>query len=406
MKSPRLLQINITANWGSHGKIAEGIGRVAMNNGWESFIAYGRYANSSSSQLFHIGSMMDEYIHGIGSRLLDNHGLMSSSATKKLITFIKELRPNIIHLHNIHGYYINYELLFQYLSTVDIPVVWTLHDCWTFTGHCAHYMFVHCEKWKTECHHCPQLSTYPKSWWVDASRRNFRKKRELFQSPSKLTLVPVSKWLETQIKQSFFFNQSIHQIYNGIDINVFKPVADSAVIKHKFGIDPNKKIILGVASSWYRKGLDDFFKLRTMLGNDYDILLVGVPKNKKNEIAGAGMIPIDRTQNVHELVAMYTCADVFFNPTWEDTLSLTNLEAMACGTPVVAYDTGGVGETITPNTGFVINCGNVEHAMNAIVSITNGKSGILPEKCIENVRKKFCQNDRFTEYLKLYEQLL
>ena len=168
---PKLLQINITANWGSHGKIAEDIGALTIENGWDSHIAYGRRSNESKSQLYHIGNMADEYLHGIASRIFDNHGLMSVGATKKLIDYIRQINPDIIHLHNIHGYYLNYPLLFEYLSKYGKPVVWTLHDCWTFTGHCAHYMFANCEKWKTECNNCPLLSNYPASMLFDRSKK-------------------------------------------------------------------------------------------------------------------------------------------------------------------------------------------------------------------------------------------
>ena len=173
----KLLQINITANWGSHGKIAEGIGNVVMSHGWESHLAYGRWSNPSSSQLYHIGSMMDERIHGVASRLFDNHGLMSKGATLQFLRYVEQLNPDIIHLHNIHGYYLNYPELFSFLSQLNKPVVWTLHDCWSYTGHCAHYMYVHCDRWKTHCGHCPQKNAYPASILLDRSSRNFDMKK-------------------------------------------------------------------------------------------------------------------------------------------------------------------------------------------------------------------------------------
>ena len=189
----KLLQINITANWGSHGKIAEGIGNVVMSHGWESHVAYGRWANPSNSQLYHIGSMMDERIHGVGSRLFDNHGLMSKRATIRFLNYVKQLNPDIIHLHNIHGYYLNYPELFSFLSLANKPVVWTLHDCWSYTGHCAHYMYVQCDRWKTHCELCPQKRSYPASLLLDRSYRNYDMKKQAFLSVPNLTLVPVSK---------------------------------------------------------------------------------------------------------------------------------------------------------------------------------------------------------------------
>lgn len=255
----RLLQINITANWGSHGKIAEGIGRLAMDHGWESVIAYGRWSNPSQSRLYHIGSMMDERWHCMAARLLDNQGLMSRGATARLIAFINNYRPSLIHLHNIHGYYLHYPMLFEYLSQAGIPVVWTLHDCWPFTGHCANYIYADCEKWQTHCHHCPQIGTYPKSYFMDRSARNYDLKRTAFTSVPRLTIVPVCQWLKNEVARSFLKDLSVHRIYNGIDLDVFRPSADKETVKKKYGISADKHLILGVASNWYRKGLEDFF---------------------------------------------------------------------------------------------------------------------------------------------------
>ena len=347
----KLLQINITANWGSHGKIAEGIGQAAIKQGWQSYIAYGRWTNPSTSNLFHVGNSWDEMRHGIASRLLDNHGLMSQKATKSLLQFVRNVNPDIVHLHNIHGYYLNYPLLFQYLCQHDIPVVWTLHDCWSFTGHCAHYEFIGCEKWKTHCAECPQKGAYPKSLLLDRSYRNFEQKKEVFLSLNRLTLVPVSRWLQRQLQQSFFKHTPTRLIYNGIDTNVFSKQTEVSWIKEKYGIPAHCAIVLGVASNWYRKGLPDFLQLASLLPPSIRIVLVGLTKQEQNLAARAGIVGISRTDNLHELCSLYSVASVYFNPTWEDTFPTTNLEAMACGTPVVTYNTGGSPETVTAGTG-------------------------------------------------------
>lgn len=271
----KLLQINITANWGSHGKIAEGIGNIAISHGWDSYIAYGRWFNPSKSHLFHIGSMLDERIHGVMSRLFDIHGLMSKYATKQLITYIEKINPDIIHLHNIHGYYLNYPILFKFLAKTNKPIVWTLHDCWAFTGHCAHYMYIGCDNWKSHCYKCPQIHAYPKSVLFDNSKKNFDLKKKFFLMPQHLVLVPVSKWLENDVKQSFLNKHKIAQIYNGIDTQVFAPSTTCDVFT-KYKIQQGKRIILGVASNWYRKGLNDFFQLSELIDNQYIIFLVGL----------------------------------------------------------------------------------------------------------------------------------
>lgn len=402
---PKLLQINITANWGSHGKIAEDIGALTIENGWDSHIAYGRRSNESKSQLYHIGNMADEYLHGIASRIFDNHGLMSVGATKKLIDYIRQINPDIIHLHNIHGYYLNYPLLFEYLSKYGKPVVWTLHDCWTFTGHCAHYMFANCEKWKTECNNCPLLSNYPASMLFDRSKKNFQQKKQSFLSVDNLTLVPVSKWLEGELRQSFFKTKNIHLIQNGIDVQRFTPIGQKDNILAKYGIPQNKKVILGVASNWYRKGLDDFIAIRHMLPNDNHIILVGLSKKDKKKLPN-NIIGIMRTENIDELVALYSACDVFFNPTWEDNFPTTNLEAMACGTPVITYNTGGSPEVITPETGIVIERGDLQSAVNAIKQVCIKGEKTYNDVCRNNILEHYNRMTMLNNYMALYHSLL
>lgn len=401
---PKLFQINITANWGSHGKIAEGIGAKAIENGWESYIAYGRWYNESKSQLYHIGNMVDEYIHGMVSRFFDNQGLMSVGATQKLIDYIQQINPDIIHLHNIHGYYLNYPLLFKFLSQSGKPIVWTLHDCWAYTGHCAHYMFAGCEKWKKECDNCPLLSNYPSSILFDRSKKNFLQKKKSFLSLENLTLVPVSKWLEEELRQSFFKTKKIHLIQNGIDTQRFAPIEQRKYILEKFKIAHHEKIILGVASNWYRKGLDDFIALRTMLPNNYSIVLVGL-SDKEKKLLPNNIIGIERTENVDELVALYSTSDVFFNPTWEDNFPTTNLEAMSCGTPVVTYNTGGSPEAITQETGIVVERGDLDAAAKSIIEMCKiGKD--ISSKCRNRIINVFDSISMLSKYIELYNSIL
>lgn len=402
---PKLLQINITANWGSHGKIAEALGRMVMQQGWESYIAFGRWFNPSQSHLYRIGSNWDEYVHGLGSRLLDNHGLMSHHATKKLMSYIKSIHPDIIHLHNIHGYYLNYPLLFRFLAESKIPVVWTLHDCWPFTGHCAHYMYAGCNKWQTHCRHCPLISNYPRSLFADRSYRNFEKKRNSFLSLSNLTLVPVCNWLQAEVKQSFLKDIPIHQIYNGIDISRFSPQEDTKDIRDKFNIPLKNKVVLGLASNWYRKGLDDFISLRDMLGSSYSIVLVGL-KDREMKKLPDHIIGIKRTENINDLIKLYSTANVFFNPTWEDNFPTTNLEALACGTPVVTYDTGGSAEAIDRMTGYKIKQGDLTSAARVIKDIATKDKGFFADNCRKRVTENFADIQCYTEYFKLYQHIL
>ena len=299
----KLLQINVTANSGSTGRIAEGIGLVAQSAGFESWIAYGRVGRESTSNLIQIGTKYDFLEHGFESRIFDNHGLGSRSATRSFIQKMEQRKPDIIHLHNIHGYYLNYLLLFQYLSKADIPVVWTLHDCWAFTGHCAYFDYAGCNRWQTECHHCPQKRTYPASYLFDRSKQNWRDKKHYFTLPKRMTIVPVSNWLGDLVKQSFLGKYPVQVIHNGIDTDVFRPYSPE-IAKAKYGME-DKKVLLGAASVWSpRKGLRDFIELAKILPQEYQIILVGLSRNQAKRLP-ENITAIPRTESTQALAELY-----------------------------------------------------------------------------------------------------
>lgn len=401
----KLLQINSVINSGSTGRIAEEIGRLAINNGWKSYIAYGRNDRPSESQLIKIGNDWDIKWHGLQTRLFDKHGLASKKATNELVEKIKEIKPDIIHLHNLHGYYLNIEMLFHYLATADIAVVWTLHDCWPMTGHCAYFSFIGCNKWKTQCEHCPQKKGYPASYLMDRSIKNYQLKKELFTSVPQMTLVPVSNWLANIIKDSFLKIYPIKTINNGVDITVFSP-RPTTEIRAKYKIPANTFIMLGVASIWSeRKGLKDFIRLSESLKNNEMIILVGLTDKQMNNLP-RNILGISRTENIHELAELYSLADVFINPTWEDNFPTTNIEALACGTPVITYRTGGSPEAITSETGFVVEQGDLKGIRNAIDTIKSKGKAFYVGACRERAVRMFNKNKRYTEYLQLYEQML
>ncbi|MBR1401278.1 MAG: glycosyltransferase [Prevotella sp.] len=391
----KLLQINVTANWGSTGKIAEQIGLMAMERGWESYIAYGRMMNPSKSTLIKIGNQWDVYLHYAMSRFFDMEGLMSRRATRKLVQEINRIKPDVIHLHNIHDHYLNYPLLFEYLSKSKIPVVWTQHDMWAITGGCC-YVPNDCKKWKKGCHKCEKR----RGIWLDRSKKNFELKRRLFEPMKDLTIVTVSKWLGGEFKESFWGKGNIRVIHNGIDINTFSP--HEVDVHVRYGI-VGKKIVLGVASEWSnRKGLDDFYRLAERLQRDeYVIMIVGklLMDNVKVPENGCQMIFIDRTQNSLELAQLYTEAAVFVNPTYQDNYPTTNLEAMACGTPVITYKTGGSPEAVSDETGYVVEQGNVAGLCEA-VTMLSGKA--LAEECRKRAELLFDGKRVYNEYVKLY----
>lgn len=402
---PKLLQINSVCNTGSTGRIAEEIGQVAIASGWESYIAYGRHQGAKSqSHTFEIGGKISSYLHGVQTRIFDREGLGSHRATKKLIRYIDNIKPDIIHLHNIHGYYINYKILFEYLSKLKTPVVWTMHDCWSFTGHCTHFEVIGCNKWLTGCNNCPQKSSYPASLIFDRSKQNYIDKRRSFNSLPNLTLVPVSDWLAGLTKQSFLGENRIQRIHNGVNTSIFKPMSEqkNAQLRLKYNIGEDKFIILGVANIWTpRKGLNDFKQLNKIIDNNTVIVLIGLTSKQIKSLPD-GIIGISRTESVSELAEFYNIADVFINPTYEDNFPTTNIEALSCGTPVITYKTGGSVEAVTADTGSIIDQGDITALYNCI---NQTKSNIAVE-CRKRAIEYFSKVHRYTEYIKLYADLL
>lgn len=408
---PTLLQINITANWGSTGKIAESIGLAVMKRGWGSYIAYGRIANPSKSNLIQVGGKLNTYIHFAFNRLFDMEGRSSEYATKKLVKRIEKIKPDVVQLHNIHDHFLNYQILFEYLNQTDIKVVWTFHDCWAFTGHCFHFVTENCERWKTNCYDCPLVHEYPNTL-MDRSMKNYELKMQLFGGCKNLTIVPCSDWMGDFVKQSFLADKKIHVIKNGVDLNVFKPSTP------KLSLSDGKFRILAVSNVWNKeKGYYDIFKLRESLSDDYIITIVGLSAEQVKELP-SGIVGIQRTQNVQELVELYSSSDVLINPTYADTFPTVNLEALACGLPVITYKTGGSPEAIRDghacivskdgierySTGIVINQGDVTNLSNAIMWMKGDP--LSWEDCRRRAELYFDKNKCFEKYINLYEEIL
>lgn len=403
----KLLQVNITANSGSTGRIAEDIGLLAASNGWESYIGYGRTNNNSKNKVIRIGSDFDIKVHGILTRIFDNHsfGYSSKNATKEFIKEIDKIKPDIIHLHNIHGYYINAKVLFEYLSKLEIPVVWTFHDCWSFTGHCAHFDYIGCEKWKTGCFSCPLKKSYPASYVFDRSRKNYIEKRNLFNSIKNLTIIPVSNWLGDLVKESFLSLNSIKVIHNGIDINTFKPSTNIQEIREKFGLK-DEFIVLGLSNVWNKsKGLDDFINLSTKLDSKVKLILVGLSQQQIDDLPN-NIFGISRTENINQLVYIYSMADLFLNFTYNDTFPNTNLEALACGTPILTYNTGGSVEAVSDDTGFIVEKGDLDSVLKVINEVREKGKKFYSAKCRERAVTCFNKDDRFMDYIRLYNTFL
>ena len=394
---PTLLQINVTANWGSTGKIAEQIGQCAIKNGWTSYIAYRWNHNSSMSKLIRVSGKYGKYFHYLGNFLLDKEGLYSSKDTKQLITRIKEIKPDVIHLHNIHDHWLNYKLLFEYLNQTDIKIVWTFHDCWAFTGHCFHFVTKNCHRWKTMCHDCPLQHEYPKTL-VDRSTKNFELKKTLFEGSKNLSIVACSEWIGNFVKDSFLKNKSLTIIHNGVDLKVFRPTIPKKSLKD------GKFRILAVSNVWNKeKGINDIYKLREFLSDDYQITIVGLSE-KQVKTLPSGVIGIQCTQNVQELVNLYSESDVLVNPTYADTFPTVNLEALACGTPIITYRTGGSPEAIDEKTGVIVEQGNVKGLTEAILRMK--EKPLFAVDCRKIAELCFDKDKCFKKYIKLYDSLI
>ncbi len=361
----RVLQINSVYGIRSTGRICADLSSHLHRNGHACLNAYGRIktAPNAQEQTLRIGSAVDIGVHVLKTRLLDAHGFASRSATKRFLQQVREFDPDVIHLHNLHGYYLDLEQLFDYLSAAGKPVVWTLHDCWAFTGHCSYFTVVDCDRWKTGCHDCMQSKNYPKTVLFHREQQNWERKKELFNSVKNMTLVTPSQWLADLVQQSFLQQYPIRVIRNGIDLQTFRPTPGEFKQRHGFA---HKRMVLGVASSWSpRKGLHEFYGLAEALGQEYQVVLVGLTKQQLAQLP-CNIIGVHQTENVQELVQIYTDADVFVHPGRQETAGMVTLEAMACATPVVVSPLAAIPEIVTPESGIVVGDLSVESLAQAV----------------------------------------
>lgn len=396
----RVLQLNSVCGVGSTGRIAVDLYDVLESRGHECMIAYGRNTAPERVRTIKVGDRTSQFFHLAATRMMDNHGFMSDRATQVLIRQIEDYDPDVIHLHNIHGYYLHVGMLFEYLKKAGKPVVWTLHDCWPFTGHCAYFDYVECQNWKSGCYECPQKDTYPVSKVMDNSTVNYIRKKSAFSGLDDLTIVTPSHWLANLVKESFLSSYPVKVIPNGIDLDTFRPVGSG--FKKVHGLE-GKVMILGVANIWERrKGLSDLVELSNRLKEDEVIVIVGVTEEQKKNLPES-IIGITRTDSVADLVKIYSAADVFVNPTYEDNFPTTNLEALACGTPVITYDTGGSPESLDRTSGIVVPKGDMDALQRAVeVSRNDGFSG---EACRQRAQM-FDKTSRYQEYVVLQENIV
>jgi len=403
----KVLQVSTTIGHFGVDKIVAGIYEAIEKKGGNCVWVYGRKRERSKEynyESYRIGNDKDIYFHAIKSRLLDASGFSSTKPTQRLCEWIDNNKPDIIHLHSLLGYYINVQVLFEYLEKAKIPVVWTQHDCWAFTGHCIHFESISCEKWETECFKCPGRKTYPTSYFLDKSRSNFSRKKDLFTKLNNMVIVSPSQWLDGLVARSFLQEHRHIVIPNGIDISDFSPLSSS--IRDKYKITDNKILVLGVSSIWSElKGIYEFNKLAEILDKrKYQIVLIGHIHKREFKL-NSNIIHIPRTYDIEELAEWYSAADVFVNPTKADNFPTVNIEALACGTPIITYQTGGSPEVITNNCGFVVPCGDIDKLVSCVRNIEERKTRYIVDSCLTQA-EKFSKQEMSRKYLSLYSALL
>jgi len=397
-----IVQIN-SFNFGSTGKIMLQTSELARKEGNTVYVCYPKSRDNSKKEVENsilIGNRYSRNIHLLLSKLTGLNGCFSYFSTKNFLRKLKKINPDVIHLHNLHNCYINLPLLFKYIKKNSIRVIWTLHDCWAFTGQCPHFVMAKCNKWKNGCHHCPSYKAYPQAY-VDRTKTMWKLKKKWFTGVKDMTIITPSKWLADLVSESFLKEYPVKVINNGIDLSVFKPTESD--FRKKYSCE-YKKIILGVALSWgKRKGLDVFVELSNRLSNEYQIVLVGTDDNTDKQLPD-NIISIHKTANQTELAEIYTSADVFANPTREDTYPTVNIEAMACGAPVITFKTGGSPEMIDGNTGVVVECDDIDAFERSVIEVCK-KGHYSREACIKNA-SKYDQKNRFLEYMNFINSIV
>ncbi len=390
----KLVQINATCGVGSTGKICTAVSELLDKKGVENYTFYVSGSTSDPHGRKYMAPL-EIKLQALSSRILGNYGFNTYFSTKKLVKELEMISPDIVHLHNLHGHNINLNLLFSYFQAhPEIKLFWTFHDCWAFTGYCPHFTMAKCENWRTGCGSCPQKREY--TWFFDRSKTLYHKKKALFTGLD-LTVITPSRWLGELVKQSFFKDCPVKVIPNGIDLEIFKPTAGN--FRERMGIT-EKYMVLAVAFGWdAKKGLDAVLRLSELLDENYRIVMVGTNDSVDKQLP-KNIISVHRTQNQRELAELYTAADVFINTTREENFPTVNMEAVACGTPVVTFDTGGSKEMLDATCGRAVPCEDIEAMKKQIVEIC--EKGILNrEDCLLKA-KTYAKDISFDNYMKEY----
>lgn len=405
----RILQINTRFyNGGSTGRITFDLKAVMESHGIESYAAFGfgyEPKPNEKDTIYRIETDRELLASKLWTKAMGHHGFNNKAETKRLLAWIDEVQPDIIHMHNIHNHYVNVRMLLEYIAPKNIPCVLTMHDCWTFTGHCAYFDYSGCDKWRTGCKHCPSLRDYPKTFaLIDPSPWNYRMKQKLF-APLNITFVAPSQWLCDLQQQSFLKDKPCVVINNGVDLSVFHPIKSN--VREEYGLG-NRKMILAVAGGLApRKGKEFLLKLPLLLRDDEVLVLVGLQKGQETLLPKTSkVIGIQRTKTSDELVGLYSEADVFINPTLEDNFPTTNIEALACGTPVVTFRTGGSPEAVVFETGLVVEKGDMDGLLSAIRTVLDNGKAYYTDACRKKAEQDYNKDVQYGKYVELYKRIL
>ena len=397
----KILQINTFYKHGSTGRIVSDLQGFCQQNNIECYVAYGcKTSDNINKNSICLQGYWRRKWNILKTRLFGRHGFYNIEETNKLIEYINQIKPDVIHLHNIHNHYINIELLFDYIKKQNYPIIWTLHDCWPFTGWCAYFDYVACNKWKSYCYNCPSLKDYPRTWFFDRSYDNYYRKKKIFIGVRKMTLVTPSNWLASLIQSSFLKEYPINVINNGVDLDLFRPIKTN--IKNKLGIEDKNVLLAIVPNLAKRKGAGDLLKIPHLLKNNEILLLIGLTPKQIKQLPKNNCIGIAYTENINDLVAIYSAVDVFINPTYEDNFPTTNIEALACGTPVVTYNTGGSIEVVDELTGYVVQKGNINEMLKASRSIIEKGKDFYQQNCRNKALLCYEKNKQYMKYIQIY----
>lgn len=401
----KIVQINVTCGHGSTGVIAVEIAELLESKGHDAYIAFGQ-GDTTFNKSYRIGSKFENKLHGlINTRIYGEEGTGSYFGTRKFIKWLDSIQPDIIHIHNLHSNYLNYELFFQYILNKNIPVVWSFFDCWPFTGKCTHFTEHGCRKWEKVCCHCPQLKTSgPKTWFFDKTRKMFLKKKHWFDKVNNLHIIVCSDWLKREVGKSICNNHPVHMIYNWIDQEKFRPIVDESIYS-KYGVDNTKKVLVSVSASWGDDNtrLSDAIRLASILPDDYELVLIGKLVSKR-ELPN-NIVHIDFVKGTDELSKLYTCALAYVNFSVEDTFGKVMAEAQLCGTPAIVFDATACPEVVG-DAGFVVPPHDVKAMFSCVEEISKLGRDYYSEKCINYVKTNFNYHNNVGEYLKIYEQIL